>query len=587
MKSRRLRTASSLLLITGVALAIMLPFARQAFSLDGALELDYTQYEIQHPLAQSLPNYDYFGVRFNNYFNTHPRFMSFYLSLVTRLSGGISELPVHLALTIFPLIGAVGMYFLGRRFRVSGLVAALLFLVSPMLMVDAHMETVDVPGVSLWISAIAVFIFAVDRRSNLLLALSTLLMVLASQTFFQGLAVLPLALAYLVINRQFRLLNFLPVAATGLLFGGYLLAIYAAYGQLPRFSYRQHFNFNSTTSLLAQLRGNLTVLGGTLLFPLAALAGFAARWTSALVFAAASLMTWSWSLVKFDLGQYSFSDMLLLSIMLPVGIAVVYLMLERSLAAIFRGQTRRVRQDRDALFLGVWFFGVLGYAILRLPYPAPRYLLPALPAVILSLLMVWRGIVKSHWLKFSLALAAIAATMGLSTVLSLTYRDIANNARQAAEWAHSNYANTQGVWYNGGFGFGYYMKEYGYNLTPNVLNEFIAQTAQPLREPHPGDLVIYSIQNGAWVPYPSVMKRLRPEKFIDFYNRQLLAMPCAGTDKCWWNAGFLPYTIDTQGELSDEVTVWRIAARPNPLDASQLRIYSQIGITHPDTLAGK
>ncbi|MHB1412479.1 MAG: glycosyltransferase family 39 protein, partial [Thermoleophilia bacterium] len=208
MKSRRLRTASSLLLITGVALAIMLPFARQAFSLDGALELDYTQYEVQHPLAQSLPNYDYFGVRFNNYFNTHPRFMSLYLSLVTRLSGGISELPVHLALTIFPLIGAVGMYFLGRRFRVSGLVAALLFLVSPMLMVDAHMETVDVPGVSLWISAIAVFIFAVDRRSNLLLALSTLLMVLTSQTFFQGLAVLPLALAYLVINRQFRLLNF-------------------------------------------------------------------------------------------------------------------------------------------------------------------------------------------------------------------------------------------------------------------------------------------------------------------------------------------------------------------------------------------
>ncbi len=108
------------------------------------------------------------------------------------------------------------MYWLGWRFGVSGLAATLLFLASPMLMINSHLETVDVPGICLWVAAIAAFIRGVDRRKNWLLVVSTILMIMTAQTFFQGLSVLPLALAYLVINKRFRLWNFIPIAAASL-----------------------------------------------------------------------------------------------------------------------------------------------------------------------------------------------------------------------------------------------------------------------------------------------------------------------------------------------------------------------------------
>ena len=263
IESQRIRTISALIVITGAVLAITIPFLHQAFSIDGPLELDYAQRQVESPFAQNVANYEYWGVTYDSYFNTHPRFLATYLSLVIRATGAPSEVPIHLSLIIFPLIGAYAMYYLGRRFRVSGLAAALLLLVSPMFMVNAHGEMVDVPGTCLWIAAIAVFIRAVDKRNNWLLGLSALLMLLTTQTFFQGLAVLPLAVAYLVINRRFLIRYFLPMTFVGLSFGAYLLALHEVYGSLPRFSYRRDYQL----FFLQRLRGHFTVLGGTLLSP--------------------------------------------------------------------------------------------------------------------------------------------------------------------------------------------------------------------------------------------------------------------------------------------------------------------------------
>lgn len=584
IESQRIRTISALVVIAVAVLAITSPFFNQAFSIDGPLELDFAQRQVDSPLAQDLPNYEYWGVTYDSYFNTQPRFLSSYLSLIIRISGAPSEVPIHLSLIIFPLIGGFGMYYLGRRFRVSGLAAALLFLVSPMLMVNAHGEMVDVPGTCLWVAAIAVFIRAVDKRSNWYLGLSALLMLLTTQTYFQGLAVLPLAVAYLVINRQFRFRNFIPVIFAGLFFGAYLLTLNYRYGQIPHFAYRRRYSF-----ILARLRGIFTVLGGTLFFPFVALAGFIVRWTSALIFVGASVITWSWSIVKYDLGEYSFSDMALFSIMLPVGITVAYLIFERFLAGIYSSDKRNSPEGRDTVFLAVWFFGVLSYASFLLPYPAPRYLLPILPPVVLSLLIIWKVIIRSKWLRFSLVTGAIALSLVFSTMLSMMYRDYADNGKLAAEWVIDNYGHTNGVWYNGGFGFGYYLKRYGFNVTPSILSELYVDKKKPLNlaEPQPGDHVVYSVQNGAWVPYPSVMQRLRLENVQYFYNCQLFYMPCAGEDVCWWDALFLPFTIDTRGEPTDELMVWRIDNKPNPLDESQKELYREVGITWIEDIAEK
>ncbi|RJQ42325.1 MAG: hypothetical protein C4534_10465 [Gaiellales bacterium] len=581
--SQKHQTALALAVIALATLVITVPFAAQPFSIDGPETIAFAERQIEQPFSQDLPShFSNRGIFFDSYLETHPKFLPLYLSLVIRATGEPSEVPLHLSLAIFPFIGAVGMYFLGRRFRVSGLAAALFFLASPMLMVSSHTEMVDVPGVSLSIAALAVFIAAVERqRGRWLLSLSALLMILASQTFFQGLVVLPLALAYLVIHRQFRIRNLVPIAAAGIFFGAYLLAVVAAYGQLPRLSYRSRLNTMQPTSALAFLRANLTVLGGTLLFPLVAVAGFLTRWTSILVFVSSSMITWSWSVVKYVLGDYGLSDMLLLSVMLPVGITITYLMIERSAAALSSRENRNSRAGRDALFLAVWFFSVLAYTTILLPYPAPRYLLAIVPAAILGLLTIWRAHIRTRWLRPSLAGSALALTLVFSTLLSLTTYTAARNGKVAAEWAIENYDGTGGAWYNGTFGFGYYLERAGFRLVPSVENELYAQTTRslPLEEPRPGDYVAYSVKDGAWVPYPSVMQRLRRDQTLVLYNDQIFFMPCAGSDTCWWNSVFLPFRIDTLGERADTVRTWRIDDEPNPLDESQYELYREVGIT--------
>lgn len=579
IESQRIRTITALVVIVVAALAITIPYLHQAFSIDGPLELDYAQRQVDSPLAQGLPNYDYWGIRFDNYLNTHPHFLAFYLSLIIRITGAPSEAPIHMSLILFPLIGAIGMYCLGRRFQVSGMAAALLFLASPMLMVNAHTEMVDVPGTCLWVAAIAAFIWAVEKRSNWLLGLAAILMILTTQTVFQGLSVLPLAVAYLVINRQFRLRYFFPMIAAGLIFCAYLMAVYASYGQIPRFSYRPRYGV-IWPSFLPKLRGNLTVLGGTLLFPLAAIIGFITRWTSVLVFVAASVITFSWSLVKFDLGDYSFSDMVFLSVMLPVGVMVAFSIIERFLVGIFSREMRRSREGKDVIFLAAWFIGVLVYVVFLLPYPAPRYLLPALPPAIFCLLFISQRIMRSSWLRFGLTAGAIGITLVYSIFLSNMYREMADNAKIAAEWSIDNYGSTNRLWYNGELGFRYYLQRDGFKVIPNVLNELYAETKKPLslEEPKPGDYVVYSVQNKAWVPYPYVMQRLRLENVRYFYNRQLFSSPCAGNDVCWGFSLFLPFKIDTSGEKIDELMVWRIDDKPNPLDESQKELYREVGI---------
>jgi hypothetical protein len=195
------------------------------------------------------------------------------------------------------------------------------------------------------------------------------------------------------------------------------------------------------------------------------------------------------------------------------------------------------------------------------------------------MLMIWSVIIRRKLWRFSMVTGAIAITLVLSTLLSMMYRDLADQGKLAAKWAVDNYGQTKGFWYNGGFGFGYYMQQQGFNVTPSILSELLSdKESLDLAQPQPGDRVIYSVQSGAWVPYPWVMQRLRLENVQYYYNRQLFSSPCAGNDVCWGVSLFLPYRIDTRGELTDELMVWRIDDKPNPLDESQKELYREVGI---------
>lgn len=142
-------TKSSLALLIFVVGAITLPFIFKAFHMDDTFFVWLAQEKLKNPLALGLPDHGYEGNFFSLYLDTHPPLLTSFLSLLIWISGGASEVALHIGFIIFPALAAVSMFFLARRFTDSPLAAALLLIVSPGFMVMSESIMTDVPALSL------------------------------------------------------------------------------------------------------------------------------------------------------------------------------------------------------------------------------------------------------------------------------------------------------------------------------------------------------------------------------------------------------------------------------------------------------
>jgi len=560
----RLTLGLKLLFIALVAVAIMVPFASQPFSYDGPLVLDFAAAQVDHPLQQHIDNFDYFGIHFDRYTNTHPRFLSFYLSQVIRISGGIFEVPIHLSLIVFPVIGAFGMFFLGRRFGVSGMTAALLFLASPVLMIASHTEMVDAPGLCLWLGAMAAFIYGVDRNRIWLLVLAGLLMQLTIFTFFQGLTALVLAMIYLVLKNRLRIRYLLPIFTPALVFAGYILWFFSIYGEVPHFSYRIVLSYQK--EFLAQLRGILIAMGSTMLFPLALLIGYWRNWRALIVGALSAGIAVPWLVVKARAGDYSTSETVLLATFVVSGITICYAMLESFGIGIFNWIKGR---DNDNLLLSAWFLGVFAYCMIFLGYPAPRYFLPAMPPVILLMLRFWRRtMVRWPVVRIVLASMAIGLTLSSGVALSLAYKDYALEAKETADWAKARYGEWQGrVWFSGELGFAYYMRKNGFSMVPGIRGKRYPAAADvpPPESPATGDIIIYSPLAASWLPEPDVLARTRPIDKRTTWSEGPIALMGLNQRTQWGIIFLLPYGFIEEPQKMDDIFVVYVVDEAVPL----------------------
>lgn len=570
------KTAIQLLIIIVCALAITLPFARQAFSLDGPLMIEYAQAQAENPLQQHVEDLDYLGIHYDRYVNTHPRFLSLYLSLVLRITGEPAEVPIHTALAIFPVIGAVGMFYLGRRFGVSGLAAALLFLAAPAVMISSHLEMVDVPGTSLWIAAIATFVYGVDRNRLALLALAGLLFLLTIFTFYQGLAALVLGLLYLILNRRFSLKLLLPLAVPSLTFIAYGLGMLETYGHLPRFAYREGLTLGAA-DLWERIRG-VVMLSGVIFFPLVAIAGFARQWRAGLVWAGATVITLSWGGTRYAMEALDGASLLLLTVLFPAGLTVCYAIFEAAIRALCAGRGWDGGR-RDNIFISAWFLGVFSYCSMIMPYASSRYFLPAVPAAVLMLLVLGRGLLVSHQaIRFSLAGTAIGLSLLMAVPLSIAYMKTADSVRDNVTWIRENYGEYPGkVWYNGDFGYSYYMRKEGYDMMPGIAHAKYTDTGtrRPAENPAPGDLVITSALNVPWLPFSEVMERLRLQETRQVTSAYPLSIATL-EKKASWTGGIgilLPFAFYS-GPV-DTLTVWRVDDERWPMPPELAATYNE------------
>lgn len=185
-----------LIIVALAVLALRLPFLNQAFQGDDVLYLTEASHAQIEPLHPKHTVYVFMGRNIDMRGQSHPPFNAWFLALLIAAAHGVSEIPFHAAYILFSLIAAFSALALARRFSPHALLATLLFCATPAFVINGTSLEADLPFVALWLLSTALYVFAVDRHSILLLAASSLAMALTALAAYQSVLLVPILFLY-------------------------------------------------------------------------------------------------------------------------------------------------------------------------------------------------------------------------------------------------------------------------------------------------------------------------------------------------------------------------------------------------------
>lgn len=519
--------AREILILVAVVLMLTLPFINRAFDWDDGEFIEFAEVYSESPTRLHLDNFSYKGNHYEEFTTSHPPLLSLYLSMFLRLGFDVGEILFHIAYIVFPLVAAVSMYALARRFTGYPLLAALLLVFTPGFIVMSHSLMGDIPGLSLWLAAVALYVWGVDRRDWRMLGGSGLVMAIAVMVSYQNLSVLPLLLLYALIKRRFALSSFLPFLAPAAVFLAYVLWNYSLYDAGPVFSYRVGIRFG-WQDLDLKFRALLTFIGGATVFPLVVMPLFMRRKYDLLAafIILPPLVTWA-ALYFLAKGDMTLIQAMILAVFVSSGFLFLYKMVETTIRAAWSWVKKR-QGWTDSLFLLAWSCGVVVYVMVFLPSVTVRYLLPLFPPLVLLFIRqtedAWpmrprlRGVFVTMALLLTLASGLFAGIADYRR--SNLNRDLVE--RFSLEYGDSD----RKVWFLGEFGWRYYMEQSGF--------EYLGISSVA----HEGDIVISSQNSieGVLAPLPEgsyrVLDQVEPGDPFPFRVMNL-----------WANAGFYSHLV--------------------------------------------
>lgn len=525
------------------SLLLSVPFINQSFHLDDRDFIEFAQASAEDPLKFRIEGYSSMGRLLPAQRDPHPPLLTTYLSVPLRLGTGVSETVFHSLYLVFPVIASLSMYSLARRFTKRPLASALLLMFTAGCLVLSHTIMGNFPGLALWLAAAALFIKGVDLKNPWLLAGSSIVMTLAIMTAHQAMSIIPVMFCYAIINRRFRLWNF--VALTFPL-GVYLVWRYyiqTRYGHPPAISYRTG-GLSYDKILIAMI----IFVGGSNVFPLSMLLlNFRNRARAIIGLLVVLPLS---GLVAVDYvrqGEASEVQGVMLALMAAAGITALCLFAFKAGGAVSLLRSRD-GERADSLFISLWFFiGVASYLAFVVSYVSVRHLLLLFPPLILLFMReaesLWpsRPVLKRVFVPLTLVLTL---TLGLSASIA-DYR-LANAYRDVAIQMGDRYGDSEtGIWERGDFGFQYYMNQQGFAYLSNKS------------EIRPGDMIVTANLPGSVMvtPWPEGNYSLEDKIEIkDSFPFRIM--------NPWANAGFYghpmgPLPIALSTERLEEITVYR------------------------------
>ena len=491
----------ALLVLT--TLAALLPFIGKPFNIDDPLFVWAAQHVRSHPMDPYGFNANWYGHEMPFWAITqNPPLACYYLAMVGSVFGW-SEMVLHSALLLPAVATIVGAYQLATRFCKHPLAAALLTLFTPVFLVSSTTVMCDVLMLAFWVWSLVFWMRATERERPGQFAVAALLMTLAALTKYFGACVLPLAAAWSLGRRRpmREWLGWLAIPAAALVV--YQFATRALYGQgllveAGRYTLGVHQSYffialSFTGGCLA-----METFFAPLIWPRRELLigiGIALVGTAIFVFTVKRVPP-----VALNAGQIS-----QLALWVFGGVSLFAL----TLMDVYR------RRDADSLLLACWVLGVFVFTAVFNWIINGRSLLPmAIPAGILIMRRLEERIGAGMKVSSATLLAPGIPGALLAVWVAAADYSSALAPRVAARAVHSVYGNDpQRLWFQGHWGFQYYMEQYGasaLNLQHLQLTQgdHIAMPADnsnvyPLKEPV-AELETFSVPISGWM---SMMNR--------------------------------------------------------------------------------
>lgn len=518
------RGFAAFLILLLFVLFIRAPFLNQAIQGDDIYYLAAAQHAQIDPLHPNRARYAFLGQIVNMQGHPHPPLNAWCLGLLLALLGDVYEVPYHAAYIAFSLAAAAAAWSLARRFSPRPLVAALLVLATPAFVVNGNSLEADVPLLAFWLSAVAFFVRAVDKRSTCWLALAAAAMAAAALAAYQAILLVPVLAVFMWLHARRWRRGWIAIMTPAAVLAGWQIFERFSTGTLPAgvlAGFFQTYGLQALDRKLANAAA-LTAHLAWLLFPGLALLAFqrgSKGWLACGLAAGAAAL-----LDANPLFWLSFGIGLLILINLAVTVK---------------------RGSDDERFLAAWATLFFAAALVIFFAGSARYLLPAAAPV--ALLASRRLLDRPGWLWVGLV---CQSALGLA--LTRTNYEHWNGYRDFARQLAPD-CRARRVWVNGEWGLRYYLEAEG--ALPLLRGQAV----------RPGDIVVTSSLSYP-VPFTTGGGSLVPLKETAIQVRLPLRLIGLGAKSAYSTAAFGLRPFDLGTGPVDVVRAGLVVERPPELE---------------------
>ncbi|HYK90503.1 MAG TPA: glycosyltransferase family 39 protein [Acidobacteriota bacterium] len=472
---RRIQTAAaSRTAVVAVLFSIIIniPFLGQPFHMDDAIYLLLAGNVFRNPLFPQQIGVHVEGIWAPDLASMeHAPLTAYLLAAGVWLGRGIHEIPLHSLFLVFHAILGFSMFSLSQRLTRHPLAATALLMLMPSVFIMSHTLMTDLPHLSMWVLAVALFTKGVDEGHAGRVWGGATAAGLASYISPASLCLVPLLVLYAFLKKRPRCT--MPAVVLPSLFQAlWWLANCLHYARFtPVWALHYYFATEQVLGLQAlSQKGIYAVLsiGGLTLSPVILISSPYRR------FLALGLPIGMVLTLSSEARNYPTPLLAAFVVSFAFGFTAV----SGSFCA-FIDKYRDASERTDDLFLGIWLAGTLLFAVLFYMTGSARYLLPFAPPLVL---LVVRSLESERGESgFRILSGAAILTSGLLSVClgiadfkaAEVYRDFASHLRALSE------VKTHRLWFTGEWGFRAYLELLG-------GQELGRRDARP----HPRDLIV-------------------------------------------------------------------------------------------------